>query len=556
MATEITTWLDNPELEEAFAAYLQAQESGQTDVAETILRAHPGLADEIAAFHAVRDRVPRPWRVIGATPQGEHIGEFELMQELGRGGMGVVYKARDKTLNRLVAVKVMRQERFADADDVNRFRRDAELLASLRHPNVVQIFHADEVENAPYFAMELIEGGSLARKLADGWLPTPRQAAELVRILAEAVQHAHAAGIVHRDLKPANILLASDPADHTTHHSPLTTHHPKITDFGLAKKLDDQESLTRTGAVIGTASYMAPEQAKGDSKNVGPAADIYSLGAILYELLTGRPPFVGSSVVETLEGVRHHEPWPVRQFSPSVPRDLETICLKCLRKIASDRYASARDLADDLQSFLADRPIQACPVGLLERLARSFTQVGLSANFHAYSKAYVVAGFVFFAAYAAVFLLAQYRGPEWLIWLMLAVPYTTLFSIFRQHRNPWSGTTAWLPDRQVWAIWIGQFLTSAAMFASIRLSGHDIYDTLLIGIPIQAALTGLAIFIMGCDYWGGYYATGLAWIAVSLLMALAPAWAPLVYAGFSAVFSWQVAWMLRRLGRLKAALKA
>jgi serine/threonine protein kinase len=548
MTTEITTWLDNPELQEAFAAYLQAQESGRTEAAETLLRAHPGLADEIAAFHAVRDRVPRPWRVIGATPQGEHIGEFELMQELGRGAMGVVYKARDKTLNRLVAVKVMRQERFADAADVSRFRRDAELLASLRHPNVVQIFHADEVENAPYFAMELIEGGSLARKLADGWLPTPRQAAELVRVLAEAVQHAHAAGIIHRDLKPANILLASDLTD--------PTQQPKITDFGLAKKIDDQESLTRTGAVIGTASYMAPEQARGDSKNVGPAADIYSLGAILYELLTGRPPFVGASVVETLERVRHHEPWPVRQLSPSVPRDLETICLKCLRKSPSDRYASAGDLAADLQNFLSERPILARPASLLEQLARTFTQVGLSADFHAYSKAYIVSGFVFFAAYGAVFLLAHYRGPEWLIWLMLAIPYTTLFAIFRQHRNPWSGVTAWLPDRQVWSIWIAQLLGCVVMFAGLRVGGHDIFETLLIGIPIQAALTGMAIFVMGCDYWGGYYGTGLTWIALSLLMALAPVWAPLEYAIFSALFSWQVAWMLHRAGRQKATVKA
>ncbi|MBI1830574.1 MAG: protein kinase [Planctomycetes bacterium] len=551
MTTETPAVKEAFDADATFADFLQAKENGRDEDARKLLSDHPALAETVATFYALCARMPEPWGADAASAPGRRVGDYELLQEIGRGGMGVVYRAQDTKLNRLVAVKVMRQERFADAQDIDRFRRDAELLASLQHPNIVQIYHAGEVDNVPYFAMELVEGGSLAHKLADGWLPTPKQAAELVRVLAEAVQHGHGKGIIHRDLKPANVLLqiADCRLQNETPGSQsaicnLQSEIPKITDLGLAKRLDDRDSLTRTGAVVGTPSCMAPEQAKGDSKNVGPSADIYSLGAILYELLTGRPPFVGASLVETLEEVRNHQPWPVRQLNPGVPRDLETICLKCLNKQTQDRYASAADLARDLEDFLHDRPIQARPATWLETLMRTVNQTGLIADMRAYAAAYLIAGVAYLIQYTCVFLLARYEGPEWLIWLALFLPYTMMFSIFRQHRNPFNKLRVWLPDRQLWSIWIGHLLANFTMYATLRLGGRDIYETLRFGMPIHATLTGLAFFIMGCDYWGQYYLVGLAWMAAALGMALMPAFAPLVYGILSMLCSWHIAWLM------------
>lgn len=546
-------------LHEAIASFEQARDGGQTpDPIEWMAR-YPELANRLRQYFGSRAMfgpfaTPAP---TGPEPFPE-FAEYQILERIGSGGMGVVYRARQKKLNRLVAVKVIRSDRNAAQDEVLRFRREAEKLAELRHPNVVQVFDAGEERGCPFFAMELIEGGSLARKLEDGWLPTPNQAADLVRALAEGIQYAHISGIVHRDLKPANILLDDDGRGRRSHdiegidatpaHENLSL-TPKITDFGLAKKLDDGESLTNTGVVVGTAKYMSPEQAQGDSKNVGPAADIYSLGAILYELLTGRPPFLGTSLVDTLERVRSHEPWPVRQLSPGVPRDLETICLKCLCKKPADRYRTAADLAQDLRCFSQNRPIQARAATLLERLGRTVGHTRLLEDFHAFSNAYLIAGLVFFTAYASVFLLARHEGPEWLIWTAIFSPYAMLFSIFRQHNGPENGMVGWVPDRQVWSIWIGQLLAVGSMWIAFRLSGRTLNDTIAIGIPVQASLTGVALFIMGCDYWGRYYLFGLIWLAAAAQMIFAPAWAPLEYAFLALLSSWSIAWEMRRLAR-------
>ncbi len=304
---------------------------------------------------------PRP-------PDWPAVPGYEALGELGRGGMGVVYRARHRASGRLVALKLIRDGALAGPQDRARFRLEAEAAARIDHPNVVQIYEVGEHHGLPFFAMELIEGGSLDKLLAGQPLPT-HAAAELVRTLAAAIEHAHAQKIVHRDLKPANILLeqggvvsggvVSGRADHT----PLTTHHslvPKITDFGLAKRLDDDSTAwTQPGAVLGTASYMAPEQAEGRVGAIGPAADIYSLGAILYQLVAGRPPFVNDSWNQTVWQVLHDEPPPVSRFAADVPRELEAICLTCLEKRPERRYASAQALADDLSRFLDARPVAA-----------------------------------------------------------------------------------------------------------------------------------------------------------------------------------------------------
>jgi serine/threonine protein kinase len=305
---------------------------------------------------------------------------YEILQELGRGGMGVVYKARQVSLKRLVALKLIRDGALAGPQERARFRIEAEAVARMQHANIVQIYEAGEHQGRLYFAMELIEGGGLDKHLAGQPQPAP-QAAELVRTLALAVEHAHTQQVVHRDLKPANVLLvsggvvigeSSGPGSRpTTHHSPLTTHQPKITDFGLAKRLDrESTNATQDGAVLGTASYMAPEQAAGRVREIGPGVDVYALGAILYELLTGRPPFLAESWRQTLEQVVHDEPAPPTRWRADVPRALETICLKCLEKAPDRRYASARELADDLDRFLKGKPVAAVPLGESERLAR------------------------------------------------------------------------------------------------------------------------------------------------------------------------------------------
>jgi tetratricopeptide (TPR) repeat protein len=278
---------------------------------------------------------------------------FVLVRELGRGGAGVVYEAEQRDLGRRVALKFL-GPRFAPAPELTaRFQTEASAAARLQHPGIVQVYQHGTWNDRPFIVQELVPGGSLDRQLARAVLDGPG-AARLVAALAKAVQFAHDHGVVHRDLKPSNVLLAADGA-------------PKVADFGLAKRDEDDSALTRTGAVVGTPSYMAPEQAEAKGK-VGPAADVYALGAILYECLAGRPPFRAATVLETLDQVRSAEPVPPSRLQPKVPRDLETVTLKCLQKAPGRRYESAAALADDLERFLAGRPVLARPTGSAERL--------------------------------------------------------------------------------------------------------------------------------------------------------------------------------------------
>ncbi|MFL5339274.1 MAG: protein kinase domain-containing protein, partial [Gemmataceae bacterium] len=283
----------------------------------------------------------------------KRLGEYELLEPLGGGGMGLVFRARQVPLNLIVALKVIRTGDFASPAEKARFRTEGEAIARLKHPNVVQVHHFGEADGLPYFSMEFLNGGSLSRRLADEPMPA-RPAAELVRTLALAVQAAHYQKIVHRDLKPGNVLLAADGT-------------PKISDFGLAKLLDADSGQTATSAAIGTPTYMAPEQARADGSDVGFAVDIYALGVILYQALVGHPPFRGATPAATMELVKTQPVPPPTQEQPALSRDLEAVCLKCLEKDPAKRYASARDLADDLDNWLDLRPTRARPRNRLDR---------------------------------------------------------------------------------------------------------------------------------------------------------------------------------------------
>jgi WD40 repeat protein/serine/threonine protein kinase len=373
-----------------YAEYLLREHHGETPSLEEYAQRFPALADRLkgqvelhqalAGASSQENASSDTEQLRSAEPAGfaPSLPGYEILGALGRGGMGVVYRARHLRLKRLVALKMIRAG--ARGEVLARFRAEAEAVARLQHPHIVQIFEVGEHQGLPYLALELVDGGSLAQRLRGTPLPA-QPAARLVEILARAVQHAHEQGVIHRDLKPANVLLTTETQRHREDKEVGTSSlclcasvvslNPKITDFGLAKQLDEDSGQTQSGIILGTPSYMAPEQAAGRPGEVTPAADVYALGAILYELLTGRPPFRGADTLETLEQVRNQKPVLPSRLQPRLPRDLETICLKCLRKEPERRYASAAALADDLRRFQAHEPIHARPTSTGE-LARKW----------------------------------------------------------------------------------------------------------------------------------------------------------------------------------------
>ncbi len=362
-----------------------------------------------------------------ATPRAiprPTVPGYEILSELGRGGMGVVYKARQVSLNRTVALKMILSGAHAGATERDRFRREAEAAAAFQHPHIVQIFEIGEAAGHPYLALEVVVGGSLAQHL-DGTPWPPAEAARLVELLARAMHFAHERGIVHRDLKPGNILVEgvrgqesgdrkNRPSTPLARLSPAACSlSPKVTDFGLAKRLDGDDGATQTGTVLGTPSYIAPEQASGKGHGVGPAADVYALGAVLYELLTGRPPFRGQTPLDTVLQVLHDDPVPPKRLHPKVPRDLETVCLKALAKTPGRRYGSALALASDLRRFLDGEPIKARPLGKWGRAVKWAKRHPALAVLWGVSTAAVLAFvIVLTTAYAKVRELADQKAAE------------------------------------------------------------------------------------------------------------------------------------------------
>src|SRR5262245_31268089 len=476
------------------------------------------------------------------------FGDYELLEEVARGGMGVVYKARQKGLNRVVALKMILSGRLAGADDLQRFRTEAEAAARLQHPNIVQVHEVGEVDGQHFFSMEFIDGTSLAQRLQNGPLPG-RTAARYLRQIARAVHHAHRHGILHRDLKPSNILLDVDD-------------EPHITDFGLAKRLGGDSGQTRTGAVLGTPSYMSPEQAAGRSRELSPATDVYGLGAVLYECLTGRPPFRSESPMDTLMQVMDNEPPPPRLLNPKIDHDLETICLKCLEKDPKQRYESADALAADLERYLGGETISARSFNMLGRLARTLERSHHDVAFSPWSTMILFIAGIVLVGHIAVFVLIQTGQARSLIMGAKLAQFAAIGYVFWRNRGSRLLPTT-PPERLLWTVWIGYI---GAYFVTLTVTRSLLEHNILTAhsgappgaadlmlYPFSSVIAGFAFFIMGSNYWGRLYAFGTGFFILAVLMPLHIEWAPLEFGGLWAATLAATGLHLRKLGAQAAA---
>jgi predicted Ser/Thr protein kinase len=452
------------------------------------------------------------------------FGDYELIAELARGGMGVVYKAKQLSLNRVVALKMILAGRLASQDDLVRFRTEAEAAAKLQHGNIVGVFDVGEIDGQQYFSMEFIDGQTLAQRLTSGPLPS-REAARYVATVARAVHYAHRQGVLHRDLKPSNILVDAD-------------NEPHVTDFGLAKRLGGNSGQTRTGAVLGTPSYMAPEQAGGRIKEQGPWTDVYGLGAVLYELLTGRPPFKAETPLDTLMQVMEIDPVPPRLLNPKIDADLQTICMKCLEKDPRRRYTTAEQLAEDLQRYLQGDTIAARSSNVLDYVTRMLARSQHDAAFQTWSTMLLVIAAVVFVEHVIVFLLTLAEQPGVVIWAVRGSQFAAILAVFWHNRGRQLLPTS-AAERELWSIWLGYLAAYVMAQGCMRLllwegkikRGFEAPGTWeeVVLYPFSAVLAGMAFFIMGSNYWGRCYAIGATFFAAAALMTLNIELAPLEF---------------------------
>ncbi len=530
---------EHPELEgelrELWATAMLAEDFGLLAQSIELFReAETPREGEAPAEPLHESRVnPTPARREPRPPTFPHrAGDFELHEEIGRGGMGVVYRATQLSLNRVVALKMILPGRLASATDLSRFRAEAEAAAKLKHPHVVSVHEVGELDSQPFFIMPLIAGTTLAKQLADGPLPA-RESAELLIPICRAVAAAHRHGILHRDLKPSNILI-----DHEG--------RPYVTDFGLAKRLhahqhdapasgrssdamshslarradaDSITQLTATGAILGTPSYMAPEQAAGQRGEVGPAGDVYSLGAILFSMLTGRPPFQAASPVDTILQVLEQDPIPPRVLNPNADPDLELIALKCLQKPSDLRYPTADALADDLQAFLAHEPISARSGHFSQILSRAFRETHHAVVLQNWGLLWMWHAAVVFAmsVLTNVLLLCDVKS-RWVypgLWVVLLGIWAACFWSLRRRAGPIT-----FVERQIAHTWAGSMIASTGLYVVEWALGLDVLSL----SPVLGLISGMVFLVKAAILSGRFYIQAVAMFLTGIVMALMPLW--------------------------------
>ncbi len=466
----------------------------------TIIQAGPVLVDELAglapppAAHAFTP---------GVTPLPAAFGDYELQEEIGRGGMGIVYKAVQRSLGRVVAVKMLLRRELASHADLARFRSEAEAAARLDHPGIVPIFEVGEQDGHPFYSMRLIEGTTLAKRLQEGRLP-PREGALLLASVAEAVEAAHARGVLHRDLKPSNILI--DAAG-----------QPHVSDFGLAKRLEGDATMTHTGAILGTPCYMSPEQAAGSRGDVGPASDVWSMGAMLYQVLVHRPPFQASNPMDTLLAVLELDPPLPRSIDRQVDRDLELIALKTLQKPQDLRYASAGALAADLRAFLVGDPVAARGGGVLEVAARLLRETHHAVVLENWGLLWMWHSVVVLILSVITDVLAwqgvENRWPYVVLWAGGLALWAPIFWVLRHRAGPVTAV-----ERQVAHIWGGTMIASMLLFSVEELLGLSVLRL----SPVLALFAGMMFFAKAGILSGVFYLQAAALFVTALAMCAAP----------------------------------
>ena len=494
---------------------------------EEAVRAHPELADEIRELYGVaqfatdigmlnqlnetqvpsQTGVPRDdsWSAVGSQ-----LGDYELLEEIGRGGMGVVYRAHQKSLDRIVALKMIPNAAFAASTDIARLRGEAIAAARLNHPNIVPVHEVGEHDEQPWFSMQFIEGQTLSERLADG----PIDAEEAVRLLipiVEAIGAAHKAGVLHRDLKPSNIMLADDGTAF-------------VTDFGLAKRVPvtdesltgagSDSGLTQTGAILGTPSWMSPEQAAGQTDSVSGASDIYSLGTILYAMLTGRPPFQSASPLDTLLMVMEQDPPAIRVLNPAIDADLEMIVLKCLQKPRDLRYSTPEELAADLSAWLHREPVSARRSTIMNVMSRLFRETHHAAILENWGLLWMWHGVVLLVL-CIVTNWFQYqqvtsRLPYVGLWVLGLGCWAVIFWNLRSRSGPITAV-----ERQIAHVWAGSIIGSSLLFAVESLLGRQVLEF----SPVLGCISGIVFLAKAGMLSGGFYVHSIILFSTSPLMA-------------------------------------
>jgi serine/threonine-protein kinase len=479
-----------------------------------------------------------------SEPLPRIVGDYELLRVLGRGGMGVVYLARQKQLPRLVAIKMLAGSGETPVADLLRFRAEAEMIARLQHPHIVTLYEVGVADNRPYLCMEYLQGITLAEWLRRYGPAPPRAAARLIATLTQAVQHAHDHNILHRDLKPSNIFLTIPTrAGENKSFDPrqLEDWHPKVTDFGLAKRIDSGASLTHTGAIVGTPSYMAPEQAAG-RKDLTPAADVYALGAILYELLTGRPPFPASHPVDALLLVLEQEPVPPRELNPAIDRDLEWICLKCLQKPPDLRYVSAAALAGDLEAYLNGTSLRATPSDFRYFLARFFRETHHAEVLENWGRLWMWHSLMIFLLCSLTQWMAwsgwHHHWAYLALWSIGLVTWATVFWQLRKAAGP-----VLFVERQIAHAWAAGVCASIAMFVIEWVGGWPP----LTFSPAVAVAAGMIMIMKAGILSGRFYLWAALNFAAAVVMTVLPTFSVLLFGLVSALSFFLPGWKYYRL---------